>query len=186
MKLDTVFDLSSLTKVLATTIAVMMLTRDGKLKLDDRVTRDFSQLRRPRKGSRDLSPSARALFGADRRGGRFTDSSRDIERGGKVNFMSSPGAKQWIYEEIHREKPEAPLGHQGDLFGLEFHHAWRGGRAASGSSAAAILPRAHLIASSACARPASSTSRSARIAQAGTGLRICSRRRKTVPRANAS
>ena len=26
----------------------------------------------------------------------------------KVNFMSSLGAKQWVFEEIHREKPEAP------------------------------------------------------------------------------
>ena len=39
MRLDTVFDLSSLTKPLATTIAVMLLSRDGKLRLDDRVTR---------------------------------------------------------------------------------------------------------------------------------------------------
>src|SRR6516225_3109503 len=41
MKIETVFDLSSLTKPLATTIAVMMLARDGKLKLEDRVTRFF-------------------------------------------------------------------------------------------------------------------------------------------------
>jgi CubicO group peptidase (beta-lactamase class C family) len=41
MKLDTVFDLSSLTKVLATTIAVMMLVGEEKIRLDDRVTRFF-------------------------------------------------------------------------------------------------------------------------------------------------
>src|SRR5579862_230096 len=41
MELDTVFDLSSLTKPLATTIAVMILVREGKLRLDDRVTRFF-------------------------------------------------------------------------------------------------------------------------------------------------
>jgi len=41
MRLETVFDLSSLTKPLATTVAVMMLVRDAKLKLDDRVTRFF-------------------------------------------------------------------------------------------------------------------------------------------------
>ena len=39
MELDTVFDLSSLTKPLATTIAVMILVREGKLRLDDRVPR---------------------------------------------------------------------------------------------------------------------------------------------------
>ncbi|HTR63633.1 MAG TPA: serine hydrolase domain-containing protein, partial [Candidatus Binataceae bacterium] len=41
MKIDTVFDLSSLTKALATTVAAMILTRDGKLRLNDRVTRFF-------------------------------------------------------------------------------------------------------------------------------------------------
>ena len=34
MRLETVFDLSSLTKPLATTVAVMMLTRDAKMRLD--------------------------------------------------------------------------------------------------------------------------------------------------------
>ena len=39
MARDTVFDLSSLTKPLATTTAVMLLAREGKLRPDDRVTR---------------------------------------------------------------------------------------------------------------------------------------------------
>ena len=38
MRLDTVFDLSSLTKPLTTTVAVMLLARDGKMRLDERVT----------------------------------------------------------------------------------------------------------------------------------------------------
>ena len=41
MKMETVFDLSSLTKPLATTVAVMMLVRENKLRLGDRVTRFF-------------------------------------------------------------------------------------------------------------------------------------------------
>jgi len=32
----------------------------------------------------------------------------EIEKGGRVNFMASYGAKEFAYEEIHREKPEAP------------------------------------------------------------------------------
>src|SRR5208337_674555 len=40
-KIETVYDLSSLTKALATTVAVMILARDGKFRLDDRVTRFF-------------------------------------------------------------------------------------------------------------------------------------------------
>ncbi len=41
MQLETVFDLSSLTKVLATSTAMMLLMREGKVRLDDRVTRFF-------------------------------------------------------------------------------------------------------------------------------------------------
>ena len=39
MTRDIVFDLSSLTKPLVTTTAVMLLVREGKMRLDDRVTR---------------------------------------------------------------------------------------------------------------------------------------------------
>src|SRR6266851_1504313 len=38
---DTIFDLSSLTKPLATTLAFLMLVRERKLRIDDRVTRIF-------------------------------------------------------------------------------------------------------------------------------------------------
>ena len=39
MEPDTVFDLSSLTKPLATTTAVMLLVREGKIRVEDRVSR---------------------------------------------------------------------------------------------------------------------------------------------------
>ncbi|MCZ6450519.1 MAG: serine hydrolase, partial [Deltaproteobacteria bacterium] len=39
MQSDTIFDLASLTKVLATTTAVMLLVREKKIRLDDRVNR---------------------------------------------------------------------------------------------------------------------------------------------------
>ena len=38
----------------------------------------------------------------------FFQQVAQIESGGKVNFMASHGAKEFVYEEIHREKPEAP------------------------------------------------------------------------------
>ncbi len=119
MKLDTVFDLSSLTKALATTVAVMMLTRDAKLKLDDRVTRffpDFGVHGKDRVTFRHLLAHCSGLTGWR----PFYRLVADIERGGKVNFMSSPGAKQWICEEIHREKPEAPVGTKAIYSDLNF------------------------------------------------------------------
>ncbi|MEX2303626.1 MAG: exo-beta-N-acetylmuramidase NamZ domain-containing protein [Bryobacterales bacterium] len=50
MTLDTIFDCASLTKVVATTTAVMMLVEEGKLRLTDRVTKylpDFASGRSP-------------------------------------------------------------------------------------------------------------------------------------------
>src|SRR5262245_21054169 len=41
MQEGTIFDLSSLTKPLATGLAVMLLVRDGKVRPEDRVTRFF-------------------------------------------------------------------------------------------------------------------------------------------------
>jgi CubicO group peptidase (beta-lactamase class C family) len=107
MKIETVFDLSSLTKPLATTIAVMMLARDGKLKLEDRVTRFFHNFGVHGKNYitfRQLLAHCSGL--APWR--PFYQQIATVEKGGKVNFMASRGAKEFVYEQIHREKPEAP------------------------------------------------------------------------------
>lgn len=119
MKLDTVFDLSSLTKVLATTIAVMLLAREGKLKLDDRVTRAFPEFGvhgKDRVTFRHLLAHCSGLTAWR----PFYKLVAEIERGGRVNFMSSLGAKQWVFEEIHREKPEAPLATKAIYSDLNF------------------------------------------------------------------
>ena len=56
MTLDTIFDLASLTKVVATTTSVMMLVEEGKLRLNDRVATFIPGLRALRQGA--TSPSA--------------------------------------------------------------------------------------------------------------------------------
>jgi CubicO group peptidase (beta-lactamase class C family) len=119
MKIETVFDLSSLTKALATTIAVMMLTREAKLRLDDRVTRFFPNFGvhgKDRVTFRHLLAHCSGLAAWR----PFYKLIGDIERGGKVNFMSSAGARQWIYEEIHREKPAAPVATRAIYSDLNF------------------------------------------------------------------
>ena len=107
MRLETVFDLSSLTKPLATTVAVMMLTREAKMRLDDRLTRFFHNFGVHGKGHvtfRHLLAHSSGLAAWR----PFYQQIAEIERGGKVNFMASRGAKEFVYEEIHREKSEAP------------------------------------------------------------------------------
>ncbi len=119
IKIDTVFDLSSLTKALATTTAVMMLARDGKFRLDDRVTRFFHDFGVHGKNNitfRHLlahcsgMPAWRPFF----------QRTMQIERGGRVNFMASYGAKEFVYEQVHRESLEAPTGTQAIYSDLGF------------------------------------------------------------------
>jgi CubicO group peptidase (beta-lactamase class C family) len=107
MKIDAVFDLSSLTKALATSVAAMVLTRDGKLRLGDRVTRFFHNFGVHGKSGvtfRHLLAHCSGLAAWR----PFHERIAAIEKGGKVNFMASHGAKEFTYEEIHRERPEAP------------------------------------------------------------------------------
>ena len=106
-KIDTVYDLSSLTKALATTVALMILARDGKFRLDDRVTRFFPNFGVHGKTVitfRHLLAHCSGLAAWR----PFYQRIAEIEKGGRVNFMASYGAKEFAYEEIHREKPEAP------------------------------------------------------------------------------
>ena len=106
MRLETVFDLSSLTKPLATTIAIMLLVRDGKLRLDDRVTRFFHNFGVHGKGRitfRHLLAHCSGLAAWR----PFYQRIAEVEKGGKVNFMASRGAKEFVYEEIHHERPES-------------------------------------------------------------------------------
>ncbi len=105
MRLDTVFDLSSLTKPLATTSAVMLLVQEGKLRLDDRVARLFPDFGVQGKGTltwRNLLAHCSGLSAWR----PFYREIEALERGGRVNFMSSRAARQYVYEQVHRERPE--------------------------------------------------------------------------------
>ena len=105
-KIETVYDLSSLTKALATTVAVMILARDSKFRLDDRVTRFFPNFGVHGKTTitfRQLLAHCSGLAAWR----PFYQRIADIESSGRVNFMASRGAKEFAYEEIHREKPDA-------------------------------------------------------------------------------
>jgi len=105
MRLETVFDLSSLTKPLATTIGIMLLVRDAKLRLDERVTRFFHNFG----GHGNSHVTFRQLLAhcSGLAAWRpYYQQIAEIDKGGKVNFMASHGAKDSVYDQIHRERPE--------------------------------------------------------------------------------
>jgi len=111
MQLETVFDLSSLTKPLASTLAIMILVRDAKLRLDERVTRFFHNFGVHGKSHvtfRQLLAHCSGLAAWR----PYYQQIAAIEKGGKVNFMASRGAKEYVYDEIHRERPEYPPGNR--------------------------------------------------------------------------
>jgi len=111
MELGTIFDLASLTKPMATATALMLLVKEKKLRLDDLVTRvipmygvfgkqltTFRQLLNHTSGLPAWKP--------------YFEEIMQQEKGGRINFMASRAAKNWVYQEIHQEKPIAAPGSQ--------------------------------------------------------------------------
>jgi CubicO group peptidase (beta-lactamase class C family) len=111
MQLDTIFDLASLTKPLATATAMMLLLREKKIRLDDRVTRffpNFGVLGKTHVTFRHLLAHCSGLPG-------WKPYYEDIMKGeneGKINFIASRAAKSYVFERIHREKSMSPAGSQ--------------------------------------------------------------------------
>ena len=110
MQEGTIFDLSSLTKPLATTLAVMLLVRVGKLRIDDRVTRflhNFGVYGKTHVTLRHLLSHSSGLPAWR----PYHKTILQLEkRGEKVNFLGSTAAKEYVYQEISRERPDAPAG----------------------------------------------------------------------------
>jgi len=109
MSIDTIFDLSSLTKPLATTLAVMLLVAEGKLKLDDRVTRFFHNFGVHGKNMVTFRHLLAHCSGLPAWRPYYNEIAA-MEHKGKVNFIASRGAKDYVYSQIHRERPDYPTG----------------------------------------------------------------------------
>lgn len=111
MQLDTIFDLSSLTKPLATALAVMLIVREKKIRLDDRVTRffpNFGVFGKTHVTFRHLLAHCSGLPAWK----SYYEEIVKGEKEGKINFVASRAAKSYVFEQIHREKPVSSPGHQ--------------------------------------------------------------------------
>jgi CubicO group peptidase (beta-lactamase class C family) len=115
---DTVFDLSSLTKPLATTTMLMLLAREGKLRPEDRVTRFVQNFGAHGK----FGVTVRHLLAHCSGLPAWRPFYRDIARAahGRPNHLASRGAREFVYEQIHRERLEYPTGAQSVYSDLGF------------------------------------------------------------------
>ncbi len=105
---ETIFDLSSLTKPLATSVAIMLLVKDGVLRLDDRVSRFFHNFGVHGKTHVTFRHLLNHSSGLAAWRPFFQTIQKMEQRGEKVNFLGSTAAKEFVYQEICRERPEAP------------------------------------------------------------------------------
>jgi CubicO group peptidase (beta-lactamase class C family) len=109
MRPDTTFDLSSLTKPLATTTAFMILLKEKKVALDDRVTRffhNFGVYGKTHVTFRHLLAHTSGLAAWR----PYHQEVERLERQGRPGFVGSRGAKEFVYAQIHRERPEYETG----------------------------------------------------------------------------
>jgi CubicO group peptidase (beta-lactamase class C family) len=111
MQPDTIFDLASLTKPLATAPAIMLLVGEKKIRLDDRITRFFPNFGVFGKTHVTFRHVLAHCSGLPAWKAYYEDIVKDQKKG-KVNFVASRAAKQYVFEQIHREKVVHPPGTQ--------------------------------------------------------------------------
>jgi len=109
---ETVFDLASLTKPLATTLALMMLVKEKKLRLDDRVTRFFPNFGVHGKMGITLRQLLSHSSGLPAWRPYYQEIASRETTQGKVSFLSSRIAREFVYTQLQREKLEALPGQQ--------------------------------------------------------------------------
>lgn len=119
MRLDTIFDLASLTKPLATAVAIMLLIRERKLRLDDQLTRIIPMYGVLGKSLTTFRHLLNHSAGLPAWKAFFEDIIKN-EKSGRINFVASRAAKNYVYEQIHREKAVTPPGSQSVYSDLGF------------------------------------------------------------------
>jgi uncharacterized protein YbbC (DUF1343 family) len=102
MTLDTIFDLASLTKVVATTTAVMMLVEDGQIRLTDPVASfipEFGKYGKERMTVRDLLVHMSGLRPDLDLGDPWVGSETAIRLASEETLTSPPG-RRFVYSDI--------------------------------------------------------------------------------------
>ena len=138
MTLDTIFDIASLTKVVATTNAVMTMVEDGRLRLRDRVANHLPNFDRHGKGPITIEhllthtsglrpdlPLEEIFIGADEAVARMLEELPEAAPGERfiysdLNFMLLAEIVERVaempFEEFVRERVFEPLGMRDTMF----------------------------------------------------------------------
>lgn len=107
---DTIYDVASLTKAFATSVAMMLIVKEGKIRLDDRVSRFFHNFGVHGKIHVTFRHLLSHCSGLPAWRPYFKDVLAMERKEGRINFVGSPAAKAYVYQLIHRERPENAPG----------------------------------------------------------------------------
>ena len=116
----TIFDLASLTKPLATTVAIMLMVKEKLLRLDDRVTRFFPNFGVQGKTHITFRHLLSHSSGLPAWRPYYRDIAAREMKEGKVGFLGTRSARDFVYTQLHREKLDALPGQQAVYSDLGF------------------------------------------------------------------
>ena len=109
---DIVFDLASLTKPLATTIALMRFVAERKVRLDDRISRFFPNFGTHGKTTITIRQLLSHSSGLPAHQPYFEELRKRKRKVGQLATMGSQSARDFIYAQLQREKVAYEPGSQ--------------------------------------------------------------------------
>ncbi len=107
---DTVFDLASLTKPLATTVALMRFVAEKKIRLDDRISRFFPNFGTCGKTATTIRQLLSHSSGLPAWRPYYEELRAQKQKVSRVATLGSQSARDYIYAQIQREKAEYEPG----------------------------------------------------------------------------
>ena len=107
---DTVFDLSSLTKPLATATAMMLLVRDGRIRLDDPVSAVVPEFGRGAKAAVTFRHLLNHSSGLPAWKPYYAEAAREDDSAEDVEGAEAGARKRRCYRRVHDEELAAPPG----------------------------------------------------------------------------
>jgi serine-type D-Ala-D-Ala carboxypeptidase len=119
MQIDDVFDLASLTKPLATTTALMVLVREGRVALDDPVSQFAPAMVAPQTQKITLRRLLTHTSGLPA-WRPYYQQALEIEKAGIKGFVGSHDAKNYIFKQVRNEEVASLPGTRGVYSDLGF------------------------------------------------------------------